>query len=167
MVLDISTLFYNVWELWQMSKFSKSLSTISQRCFTFKKKDFINNAWATLISATVQANICSSNSSFHCCRYICVALTHNGCIRESWYSVFKSEMSRRVLCKFPKQNLYTYRLTFLQYGRWSSQCTAIYQFEQICTSKDRELIQFPITLLTKTYTNSQSHFVKVFHVGSN
>lgn len=96
--MDISTLFYNVWELWQMSKFSKSLSTTSQRFFTFKKKAFINNAWATLISATVQANICSSNSSFHCCRYICVALTHNGCIRESWYSVFKSEMSRRVLC---------------------------------------------------------------------
>lgn len=70
----------------------------SHKDFLRLKKAFINNAWATLISATVQANICSSNSSLHCCRYICVALTHNGCIRESWYSVFKSEMSRRVLC---------------------------------------------------------------------
>lgn len=138
----------------------------SHKYFLRLKKAFINNAWATLISATVQANICSSNSSLHCCRYICVALTHNGCIRESWYSVFKSEMSRRVLCN-SQNRTYIYRLTFLQYGRWSSQCTAIYQFEQICTSKDRELIQFPVTLLTKTYTNSQSHFVKVFHVGSN
>lgn len=161
MVLDISTLFHNVWELWQMSKFSIHFLQ-SHKDFLRLKKAFINNAWATLISATVQANICSSNSSLHCCRYICVALTHNGCIRESWYSVFKSEMSRRVLCN--SQNR-TY--IFLQYGRWSSQCTAICQFEQICTSKDRELIQFPITLLTKTYTNSQSHFVKVFHVGSN
>lgn len=164
--MDISTLFYNVWELWQMSKFSKSLSTISQRCFTFKKKDFINNAWATLISATVQANICSSNSSFHCCRYICVALTHNGCIRESWYSVFKSEMSRRVLCNSQNRTYIHIDWHFCSMvdGLVSAQSDLSIWTDLYLKGQRTDTASYNIT---KTYTNSQSHFVKVFHVGSN
>lgn len=138
----------------------------SHKDFLRLKKAFINNAWATLISATVQANICSSNSCLHGCRYICVALTHNGCIRESWYSVFKSEMSRRVLCNSQNRTYIHIDWHFCSMvdGLVSAQSDLSIWTDLYLKGQRTDTASYNIT---KTYTNSQSHFVKVFHVGSN